>query len=640
MSAQYKSLDKYVPYSGADLGLTYSKEKSSFVIWAPTADLVKLKLYGTGLGGTPTQEVKLFPNGNGTWKAELPGDHKNKFYTVQTNMGGKWQKEVPDPYAKAVGANGARGMIIDLSDTNPAGWEKDKSPALKSVSESTVYELHVRDATTQTNAKFRGKFLGLCEKGLKNSKGQSVGLDHIKELGVTHVHLLPVFDFASIDETDNRPKYNWGYDPQNYNCPEGSYSSNPQDGHVRIRELKTLVKTFHENGIRVVMDVVYNHVYNAAEFSFQQLAPNYFFRQLPNGQLSNASACGNEVASEREMVRKFILESLVYWTKEYHIDGFRFDLMGIHDIETMNIIATNLRKIKPDILLYGEGWTAGDSPLPLAKRALKAEAGKLADIAVFSDDFRDGLKGSVFEPADKGFVSGKKDALESVKFGLVGGIEHPQVDMEKVNYSKKAYCQKPAQFIAYAECHDNHTLWDRLQNSVPEASTETNIRMFLLAQTLVLGSQGIPFLHAGAEFCRTKFGVENSFESPDEINKMDWERKVEFAKVNAYLQQLISFRKAHPALHLATAEKVRKQCSFLKVEYEQSIAFLISGKTTGEPYKKILFLFNANEDAKSFTLPEGKWHTAMSDFSWKNNESLISGKATLPALSSSIYFQK
>lgn len=640
MTAQQKSLDKYVAYHGTDLGLTYSKEKSTFVIWAPTADLVKIRLYGSSLGGAPTEEIKLFPNGNGTWKAEIPGDHLNKYYTVQANMAGKWTKEVPDPYAKAVGANGARGMIIDLSLTNPPSWEKDKSPDLKSVSSSIIYELHVRDATITTNARFRGKFLGLCEKGLKNSKGQSAGLDHVKELGVTHVHLLPVFDFASVDETDNRAGYNWGYDPQNYNCVEGSYSSNPLDGNNRIREFKTMVKTFHDNGIRVVMDVVYNHVYNAADFSFQQLAPNYFFRQMPNGKLSNASACGNEVASEREMVRKYILESLVYWTTEYHVDGFRFDLMGIHDIETMNAIAAALRKIKPDILLYGEGWTAGDSPLPAAQRALKSEASKLDNIAVFSDDFRDGIKGSVFEAADKGFANGKAGEAESVKFGLVGGIEHPQVNMDKVKYSKKAYCKNPVQMIAYAECHDNHTLWDRLQNSVPDATEAEKIKMFLLAQTLVMTSQGIPFVHAGAEFCRTKYGVDNSFESPDDINKMDWERKAEFEMVFSYMKQLIAFRKAHPALHLGTAAKVKKQCSFMPLDDDQCIAFIINGKTTGEPWNKILILFNASKEAINIALPDGKWQNIMNDYIWESKYPFTKGNAELKPLSAAIYFQK
>ncbi|MFZ4544019.1 MAG: type I pullulanase [Saprospiraceae bacterium] len=640
MNAQQKSMDQYIPYDGNDLGLSYSPEKSSFVIWAPTATLVKIKLYGSGTGGSVAEEIRMFPNGKGTWKAEIIGDHKYKYYTIQANIGGKWLKEVPDPYAKAVGANGLRGMIIDLNDTHPVGWKNDKSPQLKSVSSSVIYELHVRDATISSNAKFRGKFLGLCEKGLKNTAGQSVGLDHIAALGVTHVHLLPVFDFASIDETDNRPKYNWGYDPQNYNSLEGSYASNPQDGSTRIKEFKTLIKTFHENGLRVVMDVVYNHVNNADEFSFQQLAPNYFFRQFPIGKLSNASACGNEVASERTMVRKFMLESLVYWTKEYHIDGFRFDLMGIHDIETMNLIAKTLREIKPDILLYGEGWTAGDSPLPVEKRAIKANAKELDGIAVFSDDLRDGIKGSVFEPTDRGFASGKPGMEESVKFGLVGGVEHPQVDMNKVNYSKKAYCTAPSQMISYAECHDNHTLWDRLQNSNPDDSEENKIRMFLLAETIVFCSQGIPFIHAGAEFCRTKVGVENSYDAPDEINKMDWERKPQYIQVFEYMKQLIAFRKGHPALYLNSSDQVKKQVEFLPESEDQFIAFSITGKPKGEPYKNMLIVLNASTENKTIMLPKGKWQVALDNLEWTKKEDKLSGKIETKPISASIYYQK
>lgn len=623
MIAQPNAFARYKVYDGNDLGINYSLEKTSIKIWAPTAEFGKWKLYGNGLEGNPTEEIRLLPNGDGTLSGEIAGNQLNKYYTVQVSINGKWLQEVPDPYAKAVGANGKRGMIIDLKTTNPIGWEMDKSPALKAVNESIIYELHVRDATIASSAKNKGRFLGLTESGLKNSAGQSIGLDHFKELGVTHVHLLPFFDFASIDETVQKPKYNWGYDPQNYNTPEGSFSSYANDGNLRIKELKQVVKTFHDNGLRVVMDVVYNHVYSAENFSFQQLAPNYFFRQTRDGKFSNASACGNETASEREMVRKFIIESVKFWMTEYHIDGFRFDLMAIHDIETMNLIAKELRKTKPDILIYGEGWTAGDSPLLESERSLKKYAYRLDDIAVFSDDIRDGLKGSVFEHKDKGFVSGKPEMEESVKFGIVGAVRHSQVNYEKVNYSKEPYCKKPSQMISYAECHDNHTLWDRLLNSNPEASDEERVKMFLLAETIVMTSQGIPFVHAGAEFCRTKQGVENSFESTDDINKMDWERKAQFPQVFDYMKQLIAFRKAHPAFHLPTQDMVQSHLEFLAVPSPQVIAYQLKGKPNGEKFKQILLIFNANKEAINFTLPKAKWRVGLENLKWENGERKI-----------------
>jgi pullulanase len=641
LSAQNASFAKYFPYDGDDLGVYYSPELTIVKIWAPTAELVKLRLFAHCIEGEAISEHKMSPNGNGTWVVSLKGNQLNTYYTVQASVGGKWQKETADPYARAVGANGKRGMIIDPKTTNPEGWAMDKSPALKAVNESIIYELHVRDATIRSNAKNAGKFLGLTETGLKNSAGLSVGLDHIKELGVTHVHLLPFFDFASVDETvTDRPKYNWGYDPLHFNVPEGSYSTNPYDGNVRNKEFKQLVKTFHDNGIRVVMDVVYNHVNSIEQFGFQQLAPNYFFRQNKEGKPSNASGCGNETASERPMVRKFILESVKYWVNEYHIDGFRFDLMAIHDIETMNLISRELRAIKPDILIYGEGWTSGDSPLPESDRALKKHANRLDNIAVFSDDIRDGIKGSVFNHDEKGFVSGKTDCEESIKFGLVGATQHPQIAYDKVNYSKEPYCSKPSQMIAYAECHDNHTLWDRLNNSNKEASDDEKIRMFLLAESIVLTSQGIPFIHAGGEFCRTKLGVENSFESSDDINFMDWERKTQFKPVFDYMQQMIAFRKAHPAFHIPTQELVQKHLVFLPTPKEQMVAFNISGKPNGEKFKQIMVVFNANTEKVMMPLPKGKWRVSLDNLKWEDGSRKISEQIEIAPQSTMILYQK
>ena len=552
--------NKYPVYQGTDLGLTYSKTASSFRIWSPIANAGELILYKKGVDGTAEKTIDLSKGLNGTWFTKLSGDWKGTFYTFRVKINNAWSNELPDPYAKAVGVNGKRAMVIDLKETNPAGWATDKSPAFSSGNKATdavIYELHIRDASIDENSgiKSKGKFLGLTEKGTKNKEGLSTGLDHLKALGVTHIHLLPFFDHNSVDESQPEKKqYNWGYDPLNYNAPEGSYSSDPYNGATRINELKQLVAAFHKNGLRVVMDVVYNHVADAGSSNFNQLVPGYYFRHKKDGSFSDATACGNETASEMPMMRKFMLESVLYWVKEYHIDGFRFDLMGVHDIETMNIISDELHKIKPDILLYGEGWTAGASPLPDSTRALKKNAAKLHNIAVFSDDIRDGIKGSVFDIKDRGFASGKKGMEESVKFGIVAASNHPQVNLSKVNYSKEAYSKAPWNVITYCECHDNNTLWDKLSLSYPDASKEDITKMQQLSLTIVLTSQGIPFLHAGTEFLRNKNGVENSYNSGDSINEIDWSLKSKNIATFNLVQQLIKMRKAHPAFRMTTNE--------------------------------------------------------------------------------------
>ena len=407
--AQTTDFRKYPVYTGKDLGITYSPQRSIFKIWAPAAQAAELKLYHTGTGNNVVGVFPMVKGKNGVWITTVYTDQKNKFYSFRVKIKGQWSDEITDPYVKAVGVNGKRGAVVDLKETNPAGWDKDRSPVLKNPTDAIIYELHVRDASISPNSgiQHKGKFLGLTETGTKNKAGQSTGLDHIKSLGVTHVHLLPSFDYNSVDESNPDARYNWGYDPLHYNVPEGSYSTNPYEGDIRIREFKQMVQAFHQNGIGVIMDVVYNHTALTGKSNFNQLVPGYYYRQNKEGKFSNATACGNETASERPMFRKFMLESLLYWVQEYHVDGFRFDLMGVHDIETMNLISRELHKVKPDILLYGEGWTAGTSPLPDSMRALKANVSRLDRIAVFSDDIRDGIKGSVFEHGDKGFASGK-----------------------------------------------------------------------------------------------------------------------------------------------------------------------------------------------------------------------------------------
>ncbi|HEX4876325.1 MAG TPA: type I pullulanase, partial [Chitinophagaceae bacterium] len=500
--AQKDDFSKYPVYNGNDLGLVYSPKMSTFKIWAPSAKEAELILYKEGNGGNPTNKVVMQKEANGIWSAEAKADVKGMFYVFRVNINGNWSDEVPDPYAKAVGINGKRAMVVDMAETNPEGWQNDKSPLFKQKTDAIIYELHVRDASISATSgiEHKGKFLGLAEKGTTTKNGTSTGLDHLKDLGVTHVHLLPSYDYNSVDEAvTDKPQYNWGYDPLNYNTPEGSYSTNAADGKVRIKEFKQLVKTFHQNGLRVIMDVVYNHTALTEKSNFNQLVPGYYYRQDEKGKFSDATACGNETASERPMMRKFILESVLHWVKEYHVDGFRFDLMGVHDIETMNLVSRELHKIRPDILIYGEGWTAGKSPLPDEQRALKANASKLDRIAVFSDDIRDGIKGSVFEHSDKGFASGKPGMEETIKFGIVASVQHPQVDYSKINYSKAPYSKEPYQTITYAECHDNHVLWDKLSvsaapNAMQDADPVSMRDMHKLALSIVLTSQGISFL--------------------------------------------------------------------------------------------------------------------------------------------------
>jgi pullulanase len=615
-SAKAQNFD-YPEYPGNDLGLTYTKLKSGIKIWAPVAEEVIFRLYEDGHTASLTETKSLKKSEKGTWSIEIPGDQYGKYYTLQAKIDGNWKNEVPDIYAKATGVNGKRAMITDLSRTNPPGWNQDKSPVYGEMKDAVLYELHVRDATQYTKTLHKGKFLGLTDLNLKNKKGATAGLAHIKELGVTHVHLLPVYDYYTVDESiKDNPQYNWGYDPLNYNVPEGGYSTNPFEAEVRIREFKTMIQAFHKNGLNVVMDVVYNHTMFGEESYFNQLVPGYYYRFKKDGKWSDASACGNETASEKPMFRKFMIESLEFWVKEYHIDGFRFDLMAIHDIETMNEIAKRLRAIKPDIMLYGEGWTAGDSPLPESKRALKKHAGQLNDIAVFCDDIRDGAKGNVFEHDDTGFISGKKNMEESIKFGLIGAGKHPDVDYSKVNYSKAPFTTKPYQMINYSECHDNHTLWDRWINSLPNSTEEEKINLQMLSLGIVLTGQGIPFIHAGQEFCRTKYGVENSYNSPDSINAINWDRKSEYKQVNDFTKSLIRIRRNHPAFRLGSEELVKKHVSF--PVHEDGLIVMRIQKAPDDSWKDIYVVYNSR-----------KSNVELNQIIPQNNELILSNKKKL-----------
>ena len=638
----YNPFLSYPFYRGNDLGVTFSGSAITLKVWSPPAQQMKLKLYKTSTDNDLAEEVTCKKDPTGVWTASLRPDRKNLYYTFQANVLGKWCDETPDPYVKAAGVNGKRGQLVDLRETNPPGWENDRSPAMKNPTDAILYELHIRDLSIAPNSgiKHKGKFLGLTETGTTNGHGQSTGIDHIADLGVTHVHLLPAFDFCSVDESKpDVPQFNWGYDPQNYNVPEGSYATDAENGKVRIREFKQMIQAMHQKGLRVVMDVVYNHTGRTHDSSFDRLVPGYYYREWEKDDAySNGSGCGNEIASDRAMVRKFIIESVVYWTKEYHVDGFRFDLMAIHDLETMNQVSAALHAIDPSIIIYGEGWTAGDTPLPEKYRSLKVNAAKMNGIAVFSDDIRDAVKGSVFEDKSTGFASGNAGVTETVKFGIVAAGEHPQLDYSKMSYTKAPYTTNPGEVINYVSCHDNNTLYDKLKISRPDAPEQELIRMHKLANTIVLTSQGIPFLHAGVEMKRTKGGEHNSYNKPDSVNRINWDWKFENRELLAYYKDLIALRKAHPAFRMADSEMVKKNLLFLPVTDPQLIAYQLKDHANNDPWKQIIVIFNGSEVEKQVALPEGTWSVALQEYKFRYDKISVSGTAKVAPSSAMILF--
>jgi len=602
-------------YTGRDLGVTYKVTQTRFKIWSPMASAVKLRLYAKGDGGMATREIDMAKGVNGTWQIVVKGDIKNQYYTFQTKQGNKWLAEYPGVYVKATGINGQRGMVVNMAETNPQGWTAEKKPAMKNLTDAIIYELHVRDLSIAANSgiKHKGKFLGLAETGTKSPQGEATGLDHLKQLGVTHIHLLPSFDYNSVDETKPNAKYNWGYDPVNYNVPEGSYATNAYDGRVRIHEFKQMVQTLHRNGLRVILDVVYNHTSDIDHSNFTNEVPGYFYRHNADGSYSNATACGNETASEKAMMRKFMIESVVYWAKEYHLDGFRFDLMGVHDIETMNLISDTLHKIDPKMVLYGEGWTVGSSPLSEDLRAVKKNTLQLNKVAAFSDDLRDGLRGPFNDVKKKGFVSGEPSTAESIKFGIVASVQHPQIDYKAVNYSKAPWAKQPYQAISYVSCHDDPTLFDRLRLSNPNATEAELIKMDKLANGIVLTSQGISFLHAGEEMLRTKQLVANSYNAPDSINELNWARKAKYKEVFNYYKDLIALRKNHPAFRMPTAVMIRQHLEFFDTGDPMVIGYRLKNNANGDKWRNIIVLLNANATGKLVKLPPGNWTLAVND---------------------------
>ena len=577
--------------------VSYSPKATTFSL-VTSPEVKKVNVLISDADNNEAQLVKSMKRvGAGKWQLTVKNDLKGKYYLF-----GVYNNAQPDltpgVFAKAVGVNGQRGAIIDLKDTDPEGWSEDKRPELRNPVDLVIYEMHHRDFSIDYSSgiKNKGKFLALTEPK---------AIEHLKRLGVNAIHILPSFDYASVDESQpDKPQYNWGYDPLNYNVPEGSYSTNAADPKTRIKEFKQMVQALHKAGIRVILDVVYNHTFNIDGSNFQKTYPGYYFRHRPDGTYSDGSGCGNETASEKPLMREFMVESVKYWVNEYHIDGFRFDLMGVHDIETMNLIRAELNKIDPSIYVYGEGWSAGSCAYPQEKLAMKANARQLNGIGAFSDEMRDALRGPFSDDKKGGFLAGMPNCEESIKFGIAGAIDHPQVDMTKVNYSKTAWTNEPSQMIAYVSCHDDMCLTDRLRATVPNISDDELIRLDLLAQTAVLTSQGVPFLLSGEEMLRDKKGEHNSFRSPDSINRFDWNNLKRYPQVFDYYSKLIALRKAHPAFRMGKAEEVRKNLVFLDAP-EGVVAFQLKNNAGGDSWKDIIVVLNANKTERAINVPEG-----------------------------------
>ncbi len=594
-------------YAGRDLGVRYAPAASAFRVWAPTARSVELLLFRTGhLPETP-RVVPLARGAKGTWSVTVKGDLRNQYYRYRlVHPGRSTPVEAVDPYAPAAGANGERAMILDLRDTDPAGWARDARPPFAEPVDAVIYELHVRDFTIHpsSGSRFPGTYLGVAERGTKGPGGVRTDADHLRELGITHVHLLPVADYAGVDEIKPGRQYNWGYNPMNYNVPEGSYATDPCDGRVRVREFKRMVQGLHRAGLRVVLDVVYNHTYHGGDSHFHHLVPGYYHRPNAEGGFSNGSGCGNEVASDRSMVRKLMIDSLVHWATEYHVDGFRFDLMGLHDLETMRRIRKAMDQIDRSILLYGEGWTGGDSPLPHDQRAMKTNVGVLPRVAAFNDTMRDAIKGPVSEHDKGGFVQGAPGCEERLKTGIAASVRHPQIAYPEGDLWHGPWAQQPHHCVSYDSCHDNHALWDKLALTTQGLKDADRLAMNRLAAAIVLTSQGIAFLHAGEEMARSKKGHENTYNLPDSVNAMDWRRKAKHVDLVAYYRGLIALRKAHPAFRLKTAADVRRGLAFLAMPAPNMVGYIVQDPAGGNLFAVV---FNATAKPQVVHLPAAGW---------------------------------
>ena len=585
--------------------VTYTPQQTVFKLFAPkNAKRVEVEWNCVPASNNKMRHVpakrfkeKMTLGKDGIWSLSVKGDLNHYQYRFIVD-----EQVSPGVFAKAVGINGQRGYILDMRETNPEGWEFDRRPEVKSPADLVIYEMHHRDFSIDPSSgitpEHRGKFLALTEEK---------AIRHLKELGVNAIHILPSYDYGSVDETRlDQPQYNWGYDPVNYNVPEGSYSTDPYNPATRIREFKQMVQALHKAGIRVILDVVYNHTYDIEHSNFQRTYPDYFYRKEADGKYSNGSGCGNETASEQPMMRRFMIESVKYWINEYHIDGFRFDLMGVHDIETMNAIRQAVDEIDPSIFIYGEGWSAGACAYPAELLATKAHIPHLPRIAAFSDDIRDALRGPFSDDTKGAFLAGIAGEEESLKAGIAGMIAHPQVDYAKVNYSDEPWAVQPTQMISYVSCHDDMCLVDRLRTSIPSISTDELIRLDLLAQTAVFTSQGVPFMLSGEEMLRDKKGVHNSFESPDSVNHLDWDNLTRYPQVFDYYRNLIALRAHHPAFRLGDADLVRQHLEFLPSQ-DCLVAFRLKDHAGGDVWKDIIVILNGSKESRAVTIPEGHY---------------------------------
>lgn len=609
------TVENYETFGGDDLGAVYSPECTKFRVWAPDARQVTLQLYAAGNDTPVTESCIMEPGEGGTFSCAKEGDCAGLYYTYLVTGADGGQQEAVDPYARTTGVNGKRAMVVDLKGTDPEGFGEDHYRNPASITDAVIYEGSVRDLTIDASSGVvnRGKFLGLAEAGTKNSYGEATGLDYISGLGVTHVQFLPMFDFETVDEAHaSERQYNWGYDPDNYNVPEGSYATDPFDGAVRIREMKEMIQAFHNRGIGVIMDVVYNHTFRASDSNLNKLAPGYYYRSDANGIFTNGSGCGNEIASERMMARRLIIDSLMYWMTEYHIDGFRFDLMGVLDTETMREAARTLRAVRPDVFLYGEPWNGGDSDLSVEKRAFKCNMQALPEIGAFNDGIRDAVKGDVFRMEEPGFVNGGSDCEDVLRSGIMGAARHLR-DHDRI-YGGEVWMKEPGQSINYVSCHDNYTLWDKLALSCPGEDETMRKRMNRLAAAIILTSQGVPFLQAGEEFLRSKSipgtGIlaENSYNMADAVNSLKWDRIHEHDDMVAYYRGLMAFRRKHPALRLREARQVEECLRFLEHTPSGAVAYVLDGTKAQDPAAKICVIFNNTRETVSVELPEpGPW---------------------------------
>ncbi|MBR6044031.1 MAG: type I pullulanase [Ruminococcus sp.] len=641
----FAKFDKEFAYNGEDLGVTYRGARTVFKAWSPLATGVYLNLYLDGEGSNLIETLPMEPEQRGVWSVELMYHAEDIFYTFSFEFDNRNRIETIDVYAKACGVNGKRGFLVDHSKLDPEGWDDIPRPECNSPCDAIVYECHVRDLSADPSSgvepALRGKFAGFFTEGTKYHSVTTC-LDHIKELGVTHVQLLPVFDFATVDESrPYKAQYNWGYDPLNYNCIEGSYSTDALDPKCRIREFKQLVMELHRNGIGVIMDVVYNHTYHTLESAFQKTIPYYYHRMDHEGRFSNGSGCGNETASDHLMFRRFMINSLKFWAREYKLDGFRFDLMGLHDIETVNIIRDELNKFDPKLLMYGEGWTGGESPVASDKLAYKWNSYKFGRVGLFNDNIRDAIKGGTFNPYDIGYVSGNRNAALVLKRGLVGSVPHWQLK----GAQEACWAYEPSQAVNYVEAHDNHTLWDKLSISAKHFSREDRVKMDKLAAALAILAQGMPFIHLGQDFLRSKPRIpkegepdnevtrvcHDSYNAPDSTNAVKWNEKLDNIEVFEYYKALIRLRRNNRLFRLRTREEISSHMRFMDYWDQNVIAFILEDETDC-----LVCLFNPYQEERRIWLPEGRFYTRLNEQGRMNKEPL-GGEVAVPPISAMIF---